>query len=108
LDQDAYELAGKLQKLDHAEQRITFEEMLLAVREAQARVARLEQAIRVALPDWSLAELVTALMAMRGFDLVSASAFLADCARVDGLSRPGAERAIDRREDQASRHHQSR
>jgi transposase len=66
------------QKLDHAEQRITFEEMLLAVREAQARVARLEQAIRVALPDWSLAELVTALMAMRGFDLVSASAFLAE------------------------------
>jgi transposase len=66
------------QKLDHVEQRIAFEEMLLAVREAQARVARLEQAIRAALPDWSLAEVVTALMAMRGFDLVSASAFLAE------------------------------
>jgi transposase len=66
------------QKLDHAEQRIAFEEMLLAVREAQARVARLEQAIRTALPDWSLAEVVTALMAMRGFDLVSASGFLAE------------------------------
>jgi transposase len=66
------------QKLDHVEQRIAFEEMLLAVREAQARVTRLEQAIRAALPDWSLAEVVTALMAMRGFDLVSASAFLAE------------------------------
>jgi len=66
------------QKLDHAEQRIAFEEMLLAVREAQQRVARLEQAIRAALPDWSLAEVVTALMAMRGFDVVSASAFLAE------------------------------
>lgn len=66
------------QKLDHVEQRIAFEEMLLAVREAQARVARLEQAIRAALPDWSLAEVVTALMAMRGFDLVSASVFLAE------------------------------
>ncbi|MGZ3283073.1 MAG: IS110 family RNA-guided transposase [Xanthobacteraceae bacterium] len=66
------------QKLEHAEQRIAFEEMLLAVREAQARVVRLEQAIRAALPDWSLAEVVTALMAMRGFDLVSASAFLAE------------------------------
>jgi len=66
------------QKLEHAEQRITFEEMLLAVREAQDRVTRLEQAIRVALPDWSLAELVTALMAMRGFDFVSASSFLAE------------------------------
>jgi transposase len=66
------------QKLDHAEQRIAFEEMLLAIREAQQRVTRLEQAIRAALPDWSLAEVVTALMAMRGFDLVSASAFLAE------------------------------
>jgi transposase len=66
------------QKLAHAEQRIAFEEMLLAIREAEARVARLEQAIRDALPDWSLADLVTAMMAMRGFDLVSASAFLAE------------------------------
>jgi transposase len=39
------------QKLEHAEQRIAFEEMLLAVREAQTRVVRLEQAIRTALPD---------------------------------------------------------
>ena len=66
------------QKLEHAEQRIAFEEMLLAIREAEARVARLEQAIRNALPEWSLSDLVTALMAMRGFDLVSASAFLAE------------------------------
>lgn len=66
------------QKLDHAEQRIAFEEMLLAVRQAQERVARLEVAIGAAVPDWSLAEVVTALMAMRGFDLVSATAFLAE------------------------------
>jgi transposase len=66
------------QKLDHAEQRIAFEEMLLAIREVEARVGRLEQAIRGALPEWSLSDLVTAVMAMRGFDLVSASAFLAE------------------------------
>lgn len=66
------------QKLEHAEQRIAFEEMLLAIREAEARVARLEQAIRGALAEWSLSDLVTALMAMRGFDLVSASALLAE------------------------------
>lgn len=66
------------QKLEHAEQRIAFEEMLLAVRQAQERVARLEVAIRAAVPDWSLAEVVTALMAVRGFDLVSATAFLAE------------------------------
>ena len=72
------------QKLDHAEQRIAFEEMLLAVRQAQERIARLEQAIRAAVPDWSLAAVVTALMAMRGIDLVSATAFLAE---IGDLSR---------------------
>jgi transposase len=66
------------QKLEHSEQRIAFEEMLLAMREAQERIVRLQEAIRVAVPDWSLAPTVTALMALRGFDLVSASAFLAE------------------------------
>jgi len=66
------------QKLEHAEQRIAFEEMLLAVRQAQERIARLEQAIRAAVPDWSLSEVVTALMAMRGIDFIAATAFLAE------------------------------
>jgi transposase len=35
------------QKLAHAEQRIAFEEMLLAVRQAEERIARLEKAISV-------------------------------------------------------------
>ena len=50
------------QKLAHREQRLAFEEMLLAINEAQGRVARLEQAIGAAVSDWSLAEVVTALM----------------------------------------------
>ena len=72
------------QKLEHAEQRIAFEEMLLAMRQAQERIERLEQAIRAAVPDWSLAEVVTALMAMRGIDFISATAFLAE---IGDLSR---------------------
>jgi transposase len=72
------------QKLDHREQRIAFEEMMLAVRQAQERIERLEQAIRAAVPDWSLAELVTALMAMRGIDLISATTLLAE---IGDLSR---------------------
>jgi hypothetical protein len=39
------------QKLEDAEHRIAFEEMLLAMRQAQERIERLEQAIRVAVPD---------------------------------------------------------
>jgi transposase len=72
------------QKLAHAEQRIAFEEMLLAVRQAQERIARLEAAIRDAVPDWSLAAVVEALMAMRGIDMVSATALLAE---IGDLSR---------------------
>ena len=72
------------QKLELPEQRIAFEEMLLAVRQAAERIARLEQAIRAAVPDWSLAPVVTALMALRGLDLISASAFLAE---IGDLSR---------------------
>jgi transposase len=76
------------QKLDHPEQRIAFEEMLLAVRQAQERVARLEQAIRTAVPDWSLAQVVTALMALRGLDFVSASAFLAEIGDLTRFQTP--------------------
>ena len=72
------------QKFEYAEQRIAFEEMLLAMRQAQERIERLELAIRVATPDWSLAEVVTALMAMRGIDFISATAFLAE---IGDLSR---------------------
>jgi transposase len=72
------------QKLDHREQRIAFEEMMLAVRQAQERIERLEQAIRAAVPDRSPAELVAALMAMRGIDLISATTLLAE---ISDLSR---------------------
>jgi transposase len=76
------------QKLEHLEQRIAFEEMLLAVRQAQERIERLEQAIRAAVPDWSLAEVVTALMAMRGIDLVAAATFLAEIGDLSRFQTP--------------------
>jgi transposase len=66
------------QKLDYPEQRLVFEEMMLAIRQAEERMERLEQAIRVGVPDWSLAAVVTGLMAMRGMDLISAASFVAE------------------------------
>jgi len=75
-------------KLAHAEQRFAFEEMLLAVRQAQERIERLEQAIRAAVADWSLAEVVTALMAMRGLDLISATTFLAEIGDLSRFQTP--------------------
>src|SRR6202040_2749648 len=50
----------------------------------EERVARLEAAIRAAVPDWSLAAVVEALMAMRGIDMIAATAFLAE---IGDLSR---------------------
>jgi len=76
------------QKLAHREQRIVFEETMQALREAQARMARLEQAIGAAVPDWSLAETVTALMAMRGIDLIAATTILAEIGDLDRFRTP--------------------
>jgi len=76
------------QKLEYLEQRIAFEEMILAVRQAQERLERLEQAVHAAVPDWSLAEVVTALMAMRGMDLISAATFLAEIGDLSRFQTP--------------------
>src|ERR1700692_101517 len=66
------------QTLEHPQQRLVLEVSMLAIRQAQERLARLEQAIAAAVPEWSLAPVVTALMAMRGIDLVSATTLLAE------------------------------
>jgi transposase len=76
------------QKLDYLEQRLAFEEMMLAVRQAQERLVRLEQAIQAAVPDWSLSKVVTALMAMRGIDLISATIFLAEIGDLSRFQTP--------------------
>src|SRR6201991_3177804 len=76
------------QKLAHREQRIAFEEMLLAVRQANERVIRLEQAIAAAVLDWSLAKVVTALTAVPGLDLISATIFLAEIGDLSLFATP--------------------
>ena len=77
-----------LQKLEHREQRIALEELLGAVRQESERVERLEQAIRDAVPEWSLAEVVTALQAMRGIDLVAAVTVLAEIGDLSRFENP--------------------
>ena len=72
------------QKFESPQHRLVFEEMMLSIRHASEREERLVQAIRAAVPDWSLAEVVTALMAMRGLDLIAAATFLGE---IGDLSR---------------------
>jgi transposase len=66
------------QVFQHAEQRIAFEELVMAARQAKERVERLEAVIAEFVPKWSMAPLVEALQAMRGIDLVAASILLAE------------------------------
>jgi transposase len=79
-------LAG--QKFDYPEQRLVFEELMLAMRQAQERRTRLEQAIRAAVAEWSLAEVVTALMAMRGIDLIAAATLVAEIGDLSRFASP--------------------
>jgi transposase len=72
------------QKFEYPQQRLVFEEMMLAMRQARERLTRLEEAIRGAVPEWSLAAVVTALMAMRGIDVIAAATLLAE---IGDLSR---------------------
>lgn len=75
-------------RLEHAEQQLALAEMLHAVRQAGERIARLEQAIVAALPDWSLAATVTALMALRGIELVAASTLMAEIGDLSRFTAP--------------------
>ena len=75
------------QKLAHREQRIAFEEMLLGGAAAEERVTGSSgRSSRV--PDWSLAKVVTALQAMRGIDLVSATILLAEIGDLSRFANP--------------------
>jgi transposase len=65
-------------KMAHAAQQIGFQEYLHAITEATARIARLEQAMRDALPDWTLLPLVQALQALRGVQLIAAMTLVAE------------------------------
>lgn len=65
-------------KMNHPTQQIGFQEYLHAITEASARITRLEQAMRNALPEWGLCPMVQALQAMRGVQLIAAMTLVAE------------------------------
>jgi transposase len=65
-------------KMAHAAQQIGLQEYLHAITEATARIARLEQAMRDALPGWTLRPLVQALQGLRGVQLIAAMTLVAE------------------------------
>lgn len=75
-------------RFDHPVQQIVMQEYVEAVREAQRRVAGLEKQMETALPSWSLAPVVQALMAMRGVNLITAMTVLAELGDISRFDSP--------------------
>jgi len=75
-------------KFDVPVQQIVFEEYVDAVKQAQARVAGLEQQMRQALADWSLAPVVEALMALRGVKRITAMTVIAELGDISRFDSP--------------------
>ncbi len=65
-------------KMEHPVQQIAFQEYLHSITESGARIVRLEQALREALPTWTLAPLVHALQALRGVQMIAAMTLVAE------------------------------
>ena len=65
-------------KMEHSAQQISFQEYLHSITESGARIARLEQAMRDALPGWSLRPLVQALQSLCGVQLTAAMTLVAE------------------------------
>jgi transposase len=78
-------------KLEQREQRFVLEELKLAERQAQERIDRIEAAIRAAVPEWSLCEVVAALQAVRGIKLINAVTLMAE---IGDLTRFANARAL--------------
>lgn len=73
-------------KFDSAVQQIVFQEYVDAVVQAGQRVKAIEEEMRRALETWSLAPVVTALMALRGLKIVGAMTVVAELGDVTRFS----------------------
>lgn len=65
-------------RFEHPSQQSVFQEYVDMVKHTQRRVEELEQQMRNALQSWSMREVVTALMALRGVKLVAAMTVVAE------------------------------
>lgn len=69
-------LSDQLFELDN--ERITFEEYLLAIKECEHRLERLHRHVQTAIRSWRFLPVVEALQALRGVSLIVAATFVAE------------------------------
>lgn len=65
-------------QFEHPSQHIVFQEYVDMVKYVQGRIVALEQQMRIIVEDWTLGEVVTALMALRGVSLITAMTVVAE------------------------------
>ena len=75
-------------RFEHAVHHLVLEDCIAAVEAATARRDRLESHIEAALPDWSLAPVVSALQALRGMALAGAATVVAELGDIARLANP--------------------
>jgi transposase len=75
-------------KMPDPMQQIVLTEYWLSVQRADEQVARLTQALRDALPTWRWSAVVSALMSLRGIDVVAASTLVAEIGDVRRFDQP--------------------
>ena len=75
-------------RFDHPAQDIAFNEYRQAIRDADERLERLTEALRIQSAEWRMNPLVQALMCMRGFDFISAITFVAEIGDLSRFPKP--------------------
>ncbi len=79
---------AELRRFRFYHQQLVFEELKRAVDQAEERVARLDQAIEAAIPDWHFAPVVDALRALRGVNTTIASTVVAEIGDITRFDNP--------------------
>jgi transposase len=75
-------------KLESPVEQIVFEEYVDAVKQAEMRVASMEEEMRNALTSWSLGPVVESLMALRGVNLLTAMSVMAELGDISRFDSP--------------------
>jgi transposase len=75
-------------RFETAAQQIVFQEYIDIVKDAQRRVAAMEEEMRKALTGWTLKPVVEGLMALRGVDLVAAMTIIAELGDITRFESP--------------------
>ncbi len=75
-------------KFEHHAHRLVLEESLSAIRDAGARIVRIEKAIAELAPEWSLAPVAQAVQALRGFDFIAAVSIVSEVGDFGRFTKP--------------------